>query len=435
MNVMRLELASYDVEDVVFSNSNALVHGVLHLDKSGLLEHLSEVSPFESIDVEIARPGESVRIVHALDVVEPRAKAPGPGRVFPGLLGPPLGAGEGKTLRLRGVAVVGASEPFAGEDHWAFREGIIEMSGPGAELCPFSRTANIVVSFVPRPEEKDREKTNFGVDAWDEDARRAIEASRLLTVRAAEYLAQIARDVKPDEVSTYELGPVDRDLPKVAYIHHNTGAALYGWSEFSYDHAMLLHPNEIMDGALVLSTRFVEPAIRDCTYFHQNNSIIHELYDRHGKDLEFVGVVFFSGFGSTMELKETESDSAVKLAHALGAEAAIVSPFRSGHSGVAFMMVCQKCEHSGISVSVGVSQLVTGAGEPGLNHWVPEANAMVVSGNDRETVKLPAVETVIGGTELLNDMGPANAKLEVEVRNLYGLSAPMGPTRLSSDLY
>ena len=432
---MHLELASYDVKDVVFSDSDGLVDGVLHVNKATLLEHLSEVSPFAALDVDIARPGESVRIVHALDVVEPRAKAPGPGRVFPGLLGPPLGAGEGKTLRLRGVAVVGASEPFAGEDHWAFREGIIEMSGPGADLCPFSKTVNVVVKFVQESGGGAREKTNFGVDNWDDDARRAIEASRLLTVRAAEYLARIARDSEPDEVSTYELGPVSEGLPKVAYIHHNTGAALYGWSEFTYDHAMLLHPNEIMDGALVLSTRFVEPAIRDCTYFHQNNSIIRELYDRHGKDLEFVGVVFFSGFGPTMELKEIESDSAVKLAHALGAEAAIVSPFRSGHSGVAFMMVCQKCERSGIRVSVGVSQLVTGAGEPGLNHWVPEADAMVVSGNDWETVMLPAVERVIGGTALLNGEGPADAELEIEVRRLYGLSAPMGPTRLSAGLY
>ena len=100
-----------------------------------------------------------------------------------------------------------------------------------------------------------------------------------------------------------------------------------------------------------------------------------------------------------------------------------------------FMMVCQKCERSGIKVSVGVSQLVTGAGEPGLNHWVPEADAMVTSGNDRETIKLPAVNKVIGGTELLNGVGPAGAELEIEVRSLYGLSAPMGPTRLSAGLY
>ena len=96
--------------------------------------------------------------------------------------------------------MVGAAEAFAGEDHWAFREGIIEMSGPGAELCPFSKTVNLVVKFVQNPGNQTREKTNYGVDAWDEDAKRAIEASRLLTVRAAEYLARIVRHMQPDDV-------------------------------------------------------------------------------------------------------------------------------------------------------------------------------------------------------------------------------------------
>ena len=279
------------------------------------------------------------------------------------------------------------------------------------------------------------EKENFQVDAWDDEGERAIEATRLLTVRAAEYLARAAHEAAPDDVTSYDLTPANEDLPRVVYMHHNVGSSLYGWSDYSSDHAMLLHPNEIMDGVLVLSDRFVEPAIRDCTYFHQNNSIIEELYSRHGKDLNFAGVVFFTGHSATLEHKERESDNAVKLAHAVGADVAIVSPFRSGHSGVAFMMVCQKCERSGIKVAVGVSQLVAGAGEPGLNHWVPEADAMVVSGNDRETLKLPAVERVIGGTELLNGLGRADVEVEIEVRNLYGLSAPMGPTRLSAGLY
>ena len=134
---MHLELASYDVKDVVFSDEDGLVNGVLHVDKAALLDHLSKVSPFKAIELDIARPGESVRIIHTLDVVEPRAKAPGAGRVFPGLLGPPLGAGEGRTLRLNGVAVVGVAEPFAGEDHWAFREGVIEMSGRGRAVPVF----------------------------------------------------------------------------------------------------------------------------------------------------------------------------------------------------------------------------------------------------------------------------------------------------------
>ena len=90
---MHLELASYDVKDVVFSDEDGLVNGVLHVDKAALLEHLSKVSPFKAIELDIARPGESVRIIHALDVVEPRAKAPGAGPRLSRTPGPAIGRG------------------------------------------------------------------------------------------------------------------------------------------------------------------------------------------------------------------------------------------------------------------------------------------------------------------------------------------------------
>ena len=59
------------------------------------------------VELHIAKPGESVRIIHSLDVVEPRWKVAGPGGVFPGFVSPPSAVGEGQTNRLAGVAVVG----------------------------------------------------------------------------------------------------------------------------------------------------------------------------------------------------------------------------------------------------------------------------------------------------------------------------------------
>jgi len=49
------------------------------------------------VEVEIARPGESVRIVHCLDAVEPRTKI-GEATVFPGFLGGMETVGTGETL-------------------------------------------------------------------------------------------------------------------------------------------------------------------------------------------------------------------------------------------------------------------------------------------------------------------------------------------------
>ncbi len=436
---IRLELGRFDVRDVIFSDSTRYRDGTLHIDRAELQQHLSKDSPFKTIEIDIAKPGEETRIVHALDVVEPRTKVSGPGCVFPGILGPPTQVGEGRTHRLAGVAVVGAADPFLGEDHWFAREAIIDMSGPGADYTPFSRTFNIVLTFVPDTEASSRrtkdEKANYMVDARTRDAQASIDATRVLSLRTAEYLARAVRDLEPDRIDTYELSPVNQALPKIVYVHHNIGAALYGSARHPQDHAMLLHPNELMDGVLVIATRWVQAALRDCTYFHQNNSIVRDLYSRHGSELNFLGVIFCSGMGMALEDKERDSDSVVKIARMLGADGAVIAPLRPGHGGVTLMMVCEKCEKSGIKTAIGVSQLNTGREEPGLNYWVPEADAMVMPGDDEHLLQLPAMKKAIGGSRILNTDIEALGPIEVDLRKLYGATAPMGPSRLGGRLH
>ena len=77
---MRLELASFQVEDVEFSSETRLSAKTLYVNENELKEHLLPDPYIEDIRMEVARPGESTRIVHAVDVVEPRDKASGPGR-------------------------------------------------------------------------------------------------------------------------------------------------------------------------------------------------------------------------------------------------------------------------------------------------------------------------------------------------------------------
>ena len=71
-----------------------------------------------------AAPGEAVRIVGALDAVQPCSKGPGGGGVFPGFVGPAMPPGRGETHVLRGAAVIAAGHlPRA-------QEAVIDMSGP-----------------------------------------------------------------------------------------------------------------------------------------------------------------------------------------------------------------------------------------------------------------------------------------------------------------
>ena len=128
---MRLELHRVCVKNVKFGDKTGFADGTLTVDKKELLSLLAE-DPLlgKNLDVDLAMPGESIRIMPVKDVVEPRWKTEGKGQVFPGTLSDVETVGEGKTFVLSGAAVVTAGTLVR------FQEGIIDMSGPGADYTP-----------------------------------------------------------------------------------------------------------------------------------------------------------------------------------------------------------------------------------------------------------------------------------------------------------
>jgi glycine reductase len=104
--MMRLEVGRFGVREVRLGNRTALHDGVLSVDRRALVAHLLEDPRLTDVGVGIARPGDSIRIIHILDTVEPRVKVSG-GSDFPGIMGPPDLTGSGRTNRLEGVAVLG----------------------------------------------------------------------------------------------------------------------------------------------------------------------------------------------------------------------------------------------------------------------------------------------------------------------------------------
>src|SRR5699024_6971940 len=174
--------------------------GVLSINKDELISLIKEDEHIESVSVDIAKPGESVRITPVKDVVEPRVKVEGPGGVFPGILSKVQTVGSGKTNVLKGCAVMTTGKIVG------FQEGIVDMSGPGAEYTPFSKTINVVVNCEPIE----------GLKQHNHE-----EAVRIAGFKAAAYLAEVAKDVEPDTVEVYEtdtlLEGIEKypDLPKV----------------------------------------------------------------------------------------------------------------------------------------------------------------------------------------------------------------------------
>ena len=123
---MRLELGQVLIKDVKFGDSTVLENGVLTINKEELINLIMEDEHIASVSVDIAKPGESVRITPVKDVVEPRVKVEGPGGVFPGILSKVDVVGSGKTNVLKGCAVMTTGKIVG------FQEGIVDMTGPGA---------------------------------------------------------------------------------------------------------------------------------------------------------------------------------------------------------------------------------------------------------------------------------------------------------------
>src|SRR5437667_30258 len=124
---MKLDVGSIEVEGIEFGPRTGLRDRILVLHRDEIRHLVLEDPHFSDVEVHLARPGETVRVIHALDVVEPRWKVAGPGGVFPGFVTPPDRAGEGTTHRLAGVAVVATGDPVPGEPTH-FRERLIDLT-------------------------------------------------------------------------------------------------------------------------------------------------------------------------------------------------------------------------------------------------------------------------------------------------------------------
>src|SRR3972149_745570 len=144
---MRLELAEFPVTQLRLGTGLRYKAGILEVDHDELPDLILQEKRIQDASVAVAAPGEKVRITGIRDVVEPRVKVQGRGQVFPGIMGPVVGVGDGRTHRLSGMAVVVAAE-YEGiirSGSAVQRSGILDMWGPGAEISHFASLVNLVL--------------------------------------------------------------------------------------------------------------------------------------------------------------------------------------------------------------------------------------------------------------------------------------------------
>ena len=425
---MKLELGCVQINDIQFASESKVENGTIYVNAEELKALLLEDENLKSVELEIAKPGESVRIMPVKDVIEPRVKVNGGGNLFPGVISKVETVGSGRTNVLKGSAVVTTGKIVG------FQEGIIDMCGEGAKYTPFSQLNNLVVVCEP-------------IDGLAKHAHE--KAVRFAGLKAADYIGKLAKDVEPDEVKVYETCSVKEgiekypEIPRVAYVlmlqsqglMHDT--YVYG-VDMKQSLPTILNPTELMDGA-ILSGNCVSACDKNTTYHHLNNPVIADLFEQHGKTLNFVGVII-TNENVYLADKMRSSDWTSKLCEFLGVDGAIVSQEGFGNPDTDLIMNCKKIEAKGVKTVIITDEY---AGRDGASQSLADAdasaNAVVTGGNANMVINLPAMDKVIGYPEVADIIAGGfdgslqkDGSIVAELQVITGATNEMGFNKLSA---
>lgn len=432
---MRLQLDLIHIKDIQFAEKTVIDKGVLFVNRQELQEVLKEDKRLGQIGIEITHPGEKSRILQVTDVIEPRAKKDG-GVDFPGALGRHGMVGQGNTCVLRNAAII-LSEYRRAEDppmqpgmpdHGA----LIDMSGPGAELSIYGKTHNLVI--IPRPAE--------GVNIHDYRI-----ALKIAGLKMAVYLARVGANLIPDEIEVYDLPPLSKiskefsNLPKVAYIFQFISGQfesipgypiLYGCGAERIA-PTILHPNEILDGAMVTPYRSMDIEV----FGLQNHPIIKELYQRHGKDLYFTGVVINVAHDNLEENERAAIMTANLVKWVLGAEGAILTKCGGGIPEVALAMTAHRCEEIGVKTSMALVHYPTvlEGGDSTVLFNLPKVDTIVSLGTPHALITLPPVNRMIGEPLSETEIPQCLGEIKIPLNMLKGVLSQIGDSNLTAIQY
>ena len=425
---MRLEMGHIYIKDIQFAAESKIEDGILYVSKEAVEAVALEDEKIKSVSFDIAKPGESVRITPVKDVIEPRVKVEGRGGIFPGVIAKVDTVGEGKTYALKGMAVVTAGKIVG------FQEGIIDMTGPGADYTPFSKTLNLVMVCEPVD----------GIKQHDYE-----KAVRFAGFRVAVYLGELARNLTPDETKVYETCTIKEgmekypDLPRVAYVQMlQSQGLLHDTYVYGVDAKKIvptiLSPTEIMDGAIV-SGNCVSACDKNPTYVHLNNPVVHDMFEQHGKTINFVCQII-TNENVYLADKMRSSDWTAKLCKMLDLDGVIVSQEGFGNPDTDLIMNTKKIEAEGVKTVIITDEY---AGRDGKSQSLadadPAADAVVTGGNANQVIVLPKLDKVIGTLDYVNTIAGGNehslredGTIEVEIQAITGATNETGFNYLSA---
>ncbi|WP_195335438.1 glycine/sarcosine/betaine reductase component B subunit [Paraclostridium bifermentans] len=387
---MKLEIGNFYVKSIEFSNETSYENGILRLNKEELLNFIKEDERITDADLHIVNPGEMIRLCPVKEAIEPRVKVDNRA-LFPGFTGDLENCGHGKTHALKDCSVLVVGK------HWGgFQDGLIDMGGEGVKYTYFSKIKNIVLV------------ADTNEDFEKNEQQKKNDALRVAGHKLAEYIAKCVQELEPEEVEVYELEGITKrsekvnGLPSVVFVmqlqsqmeEDGYNDLTYGWNT---NHLVptLMHPNEILDGAVV-SGSFMPCSSKWSTYDIQNAPVIKRLYKEHGNSLNFLGVIL-SNLNVSLEQKERSAIYVAQIAKTLGADGAIVAEEGYGNPDADFVGCIVALEDAGVKV-VGLTNECTGrdGNSQPLVTLDEKLDAIVSCGNVSELIQLPPMEKVIG---------------------------------------
>ena len=403
----------HEVTELALGERTAFEGGRLTVSRAEAAELLDDPALAE-VTLSCVSPGESARIVGALDAVQPCTKGPGGGGVFPGFIGPALPPGQGETHVLRGAAVVTAGYlPRA-------QEAVVDMSGPAAPLSPLAATHNVVVEFQAAP----------GA-AW-EDVEAAL---RRGTLRLAVHLADAALDSEPDAIE--ELADPAGEAPdgraRVAVVTNLQTQGKFK-DVFVYGRSLsgglptVISPNELDDGAVV-SGQYGHPALKNPTLMHQTHPVVAAV---RAREELWLAALILCPEPVEQSAKELVSAHAARLCASLGVDAAILTKEGGGNADADMSLKMDRLEEEGVA-AVGIFAEMAGRDGTGPSLVVPpsRAGAMVSVGNYDERLTLPECERALGRDEVALLDRPATDELELPAAAVYCALSPLGWGKLT----
>jgi len=423
---MDLTLAYYHISDIEFDKKTEIEDGVLFINRDELRSYLSIDKNFSDIEIEMTHPDEMTRITNVLDIFDPRKKVNQDREVFPGWIGKFGLVGSGRTNVLRNVSIIetGYMDGFFG--------GVIDMGGLGSVYSPYSKTHNVVL--VPTPSKA-------------VNSIQYAKSLKMAALKTSVYLGKATLNLPPEKMVDIDFIPrFDKDkqlgLPRVGYIwhvlsHYRLREIYYYGANSNNFYPLLITPNEVFDGAVVSGHYDHSPGLKNYTHSILNHPVVMELCRRHGKELDFAGIIL-ANEPLDIEGKRRNALMNAQTANSiLDLDGVVITKEGGGHTDFDLMEVCKQCEHLGIKTALIDIEMLDQAGEGGypLVVFEKEADAVVSVGNIEETVSISKMEKVIGGGGMKELGRDSKSENKIPIWLISGAISEIGMNKIRGKLF